>query len=568
MSGSTSAGTSSPHLSSGNDVGNVVNGFTASTTNGHSTIAPIHITQVSKGKVVVVSAIDNAGEPVTPRPSFMAKVGGRFRRKAGAGGDGFESHHHHPTVHGDAIVPPPAPFKTEGLNVRRDGGAMMHNAPNSVGEAPPSPPISDEEHASEETGDLLEEDEEEEDEGEESFRGRNPTEGATSSRILQPGSPDAVILSPPILDARSTSYTEEPEPMSTADGMTPPNMSLFSTVPRRTSTTSSVSTFGHNYTPTTGIGMLSGIPPPPIPPGPTRAGSLAAANIRRKQSAEAGLSTSESPSRATAATSTVNQREGNVPVPLESPLAMPPRTVVELTSTPTSEAMTLPAPTTSATIPESGYLHPSSASIVSNSSSSIHGIPSPTRRNTIGTYGKGSPMQATRLPLLQARSHMEVPTTDGTSAMIAVPGVDGAALDSDILAEADKLRKERLERRQKQRQGSVNEDQELIGVKKRSPSGTSWRADDAGGPAGMAGTPVGGPQPRLGMVSPSTATSAVQKRRMSEKVDRLPGNVDREQVLVGNLIGEDHVNYVLMYNMLTGIRIGVRTSRVMAADSC
>ncbi|KAJ7220006.1 1-phosphatidylinositol-4-phosphate 5-kinase [Mycena pura] len=28
-------------------------------------------------------------------------------------------------------------------------------------------------------------------------------------------------------------------------------------------------------------------------------------------------------------------------------------------------------------------------------------------------------------------------------------------------------------------------------------------------------------------------------------------------VLVGNIIGEDHVNYVLMYNMLTGIRVGV-----------
>jgi len=27
--------------------------------------------------------------------------------------------------------------------------------------------------------------------------------------------------------------------------------------------------------------------------------------------------------------------------------------------------------------------------------------------------------------------------------------------------------------------------------------------------------------------------------------------------LVGNLIGTDHENYVLMYNMLTGIRIGV-----------
>lgn len=32
---------------------------------------------------------------------------------------------------------------------------------------------------------------------------------------------------------------------------------------------------------------------------------------------------------------------------------------------------------------------------------------------------------------------------------------------------------------------------------------------------------------------------------------------DDAQVLVGNLIGEDHVNYVLMYNMLTGIRIAV-----------
>jgi 1-phosphatidylinositol-4-phosphate 5-kinase len=31
-----------------------------------------------------------------------------------------------------------------------------------------------------------------------------------------------------------------------------------------------------------------------------------------------------------------------------------------------------------------------------------------------------------------------------------------------------------------------------------------------------------------------------------------------ERPLVGNLIGEDHANYVLMYNMLTGIRIAVR----------
>lgn len=37
---------------------------------------------------------------------------------------------------------------------------------------------------------------------------------------------------------------------------------------------------------------------------------------------------------------------------------------------------------------------------------------------------------------------------------------------------------------------------------------------------------------------------------------------EETKVLVGNLIGEDHVNYVLMYNMLTGIRIGVSLNRM------
>ncbi|BGP48168.1 Phosphatidylinositol-4-phosphate 5-kinase [Rhodotorula kratochvilovae] len=36
-------------------------------------------------------------------------------------------------------------------------------------------------------------------------------------------------------------------------------------------------------------------------------------------------------------------------------------------------------------------------------------------------------------------------------------------------------------------------------------------------------------------------------------------------VLVGNLIGQDHANYVLMYNMLTGIRIGVSRCQAKAA---
>lgn len=49
-------------------------------------------------------------------------------------------------------------------------------------------------------------------------------------------------------------------------------------------------------------------------------------------------------------------------------------------------------------------------------------------------------------------------------------------------------------------------------------------------------------------------SAAAEKAGYSkEKVE----SSEPDRVLVGNLIGEDHVNYVLMYNMLTGIRIGV-----------
>ncbi|KAF9343949.1 hypothetical protein BGX34_006204, partial [Mortierella sp. NVP85] len=39
------------------------------------------------------------------------------------------------------------------------------------------------------------------------------------------------------------------------------------------------------------------------------------------------------------------------------------------------------------------------------------------------------------------------------------------------------------------------------------------------------------------------------RRRSKRKSD------DNDRVLIGTRIGEDHVNYVLMYNMLTGIRV-------------
>jgi hypothetical protein len=50
----------------------------------------------------------------------------------------------------------------------------------------------------------------------------------------------------------------------------------------------------------------------------------------------------------------------------------------------------------------------------------------------------------------------------------------------------------------------------------------------------------------------------MRQRAKAQEVEATLTQPAREVPLVGNLIGEDHVNYVLMYNMLTGIRIGVR----------
>ncbi|KAJ8454422.1 hypothetical protein ONZ45_g19313 [Pleurotus djamor] len=52
------------------------------------------------------------------------------------------------------------------------------------------------------------------------------------------------------------------------------------------------------------------------------------------------------------------------------------------------------------------------------------------------------------------------------------------------------------------------------------------------------------------------------QQKAEEELERTERSKERDRhqedtPLVGNLIGKDHVNYVLMYNMLTGIRIGV-----------
>lgn len=165
----------------------------------------------------------------------------------------------------------------------------------------------------------------------------------------------------------------------------------------------------------------------------------------------------------------------------------------------------------------------------------------PERRNT--TSGPSSPRATSRSPLMTSQSQLQVPQSPTGSTnfgggllgarkrqMTDVPGLDGSALDPDILAEADRLRKERMNRRQRQKSGSEEEPPRLDadGAPPSQPS-----AEEANGEASVA----------------RFESHLKQKERQMAN--------DIERVMVGNLIGEDHVNYVLMYNMLTGIRIGV-----------
>lgn len=88
---------------------------------------------------------------------------------------------------------------------------------------------------------------------------------------------------------------------------------------------------------------------------------------------------------------------------------------------------------------------------------------------------------------------------------------------SSILAQEDLIRKERQTKRLEQAKERQEEEERIGGRTMGSMPSLKRRSTRAGS---VSGAPGGG-------------------------------------VLIGNLIGQDHANYVLMYNMLTGIRIGV-----------
>ncbi|KAG8926446.1 Phosphatidylinositol-4-phosphate 5-kinase [Tulasnella sp. 418] len=136
-------------------------------------------------------------------------------------------------------------------------------------------------------------------------------------------------------------------------------------------------------------------------------------------------------------------------------------------------------------------------------SSSTAPAPRPTRRNTTGS-GASRPSRA----VSQAHSHMSVQMVPGSSSAAAAATAFSAfgyedptspALENDILKEAEQIRRERRAKAQQEAEAAL--------------------------------------------------TAAHRGKAATEEEESKPA--------VGNIIGEGHVNYVLMYNMLTGIRVAV-----------
>lgn len=135
----------------------------------------------------------------------------------------------------------------------------------------------------------------------------------------------------------------------------------------------------------------------------------------------------------------------------------------------------------------------------------------PTRRNTTGSSPTPpAPGPSSRAQLPSFGTAFDDPTAMGNDAQAA------QELASEIQQAAEQIRRERLSKRAKQQAQQAEHD------------------------------------------AVEAALSRTDTRRSA-------GSGRDDVVLVGNLIGEGHVNYILMYNMLTGIRVGVRICSPRAA---
>ena len=130
----------------------------------------------------------------------------------------------------------------------------------------------------------------------------------------------------------------------------------------------------------------------------------------------------------------------------------------------------------------------------------------PTRRNTTGS-SPSTPATSSRAQLPSFGAAFDDPAAMGNEAQ---------ELASEIQQAAEQIRRERLSKRAKQQAQQAEHD-------------------------------------------------AVEAALARTDTRRSAGSGRDDVVLVGNLIGEGHVNYILMYNMLTGIRVGVRICSPRAA---
>ncbi|GAA5860483.1 hypothetical protein JCM1840_000271 [Sporobolomyces johnsonii] len=156
-------------------------------------------------------------------------------------------------------------------------------------------------------------------------------------------------------------------------------------------------------------------------------------------------------------------------------------------------------------------------------------------------------------------------------------------VESSIAAQAEAIRRQRHEKRL-EAEKSASQDRLALG-RPVSPSAQAGGGGGGGGEdatasatgVGLGGVGLGAPMmkrrsTRLGSAqSQATAGGAeaggrAREREVVEEKERRKDEDDGmgAGVLVGNLIGQDHANYVLMYNMLTGIRIAVSRCQAKA----
>ncbi|SPO35736.1 related to phosphatidylinositol-4-phosphate 5-kinase [Pseudozyma flocculosa] len=174
----------------------------------------------------------------------------------------------------------------------------------------------------------------------------------------------------------------------------------------------------------------------------------------------------------------------------------------------------------------------------------------PPRRNTTGSsLHTRRPASASSLSQRSGRSSREREALPGgmggTSPWfvdaqqgLASPGGEGsslalrtgdAAFDEEAAKHAEQLRRDRRAKEQKARAAAASGDSEGALAEKEA----------------------------TGLSALTRSRTGREARQRGDDHAHHHHNNDEPKVLVGNLIGEDHANYVLMYNMLTGIRIGV-----------